>query len=233
MVSAKKGGSAFAEDLRRKALGGNPVPAKEEETTAINWILESLFRFKMGFFLVSAIYHLGHLLYHRTASGSIFENVVFYCDGLLFLNLYHHNYVRFIHRFSVCICVKDLIRSNEDPRPHMLKIIEKQITRRRYFVYVLCCLGILFSLVALMMEIRNFSGVNLKLTEIIKVLVAAASLGLQVWLIRFYKTTKSSKFTLDDNALFEPIEGFLEERSFSNDNIALYPEVSFRLESRY
>jgi hypothetical protein len=159
------------------------------------------------------------------------DSVSFYGDAAVFASLYHSNLVRFIHRFPLSISVKDLLLADVD-RQRIITFIQGQVTRRRLFVYLICGIGICCNLSTLVLELRHFSGVNIKFTELLKLTLAGVTTAMYVWLIVFYRKTKSRKFTPDDDEIFEPLERFVEEFTYVG-NVSLFPDISFKIQSMY
>ena len=172
-----------------------------------------------------------HSLNCLTDTCSLLETAVFYGEACLFVFLYHSNLVRFIHRFSLVISVKDLLLADVN-RQRIIDMIHMKVAKRRTFVKLLCCVGIFFNIAVFGLEARKFSGINVKLTELLTLSLSVATLALYAYLIIFYTRTQSSKFTVDDDKIFEPLETFAEYFTYSG-NVLLFPNISFTIQSAY
>lgn len=108
------------------------------------------------------------------------------------------------------------------------------VARRRLLVYFFCLSGIMLCLYATVQQWKAFSGLDLKVSEVFSLVVSLTSAVLYVWLFYFYSTTKTSKFTLEDEEeMFEAIEQFTTTYCITSDGIQLIPEVSFTFRALY
>jgi hypothetical protein len=161
--------------------------------------------------------------------------ILFGLDAIFFVAFYFSNLVRFIHRFSVTLHVKDLIRGEQNmDRQPVFDAVAKQIQKRRLLVYFFCLAGIMLSLYGAVQKWKTFSGLDLKVSEVFSLVVSLTSAVLYLWLFYFYRTTKTSKFTLEDEEeMFEAIEQFTTTYCVTSDGIQMIPEVSFTFRALY
>ena len=228
---------ARTKQVARKTTGGRaPLPSRtaQVEDDSLAKGFEALMTLKLVSIILGVLYEL--YLVFVTQNGHQPEYLVLFgLDAVFFLSFYYSNLVRFIHRFSVTLRVADLVKGEQvmDKQP-VFDAVAQQIRRRRLLVYFFCVVGIVISVFATVRRLKGFSGIDMKLSEVFSLVVSLASMILYIWLFYFYRTTKTSKFTLEDeDEMFEAIDQFTSTYCITSDGIQLIPEMSFTFRALY
>lgn len=74
----------------------------------------------------------------------------------------------------------------------------------------------------------------MRATELFTFITAISSAVLYGWLLIFYATTKSERYTIKDNDdIFETVEKFISDYCVDDTDVRVFPDFSFVFSSSY
>src|SRR4051794_8128101 len=132
---------ARTKQTARKTTGGHaPRPFRTQEDDALAKGFEALMALKLISIGLGVVYEIYSITVTKTWNER--DPLIFALDAIFFFGFYYTNLVRFIHRFSVTLHVKDLIQNeHEFDRQPVFDAAHKQIRTRKLVVYFFCSVG--------------------------------------------------------------------------------------------
>lgn len=199
--------------------------------------LAKAFELLMTLKLVSVALGAAHVLYAYFVSEawSREQLALFALDSAFFVVFYSADMVRFIHRFSVTVHLKDLVKSERllDREP-VFAAARQQIWIRKLAVYASCLIGISINAYTTLRKLQTFSGIDMRLSEGLSLISSLASVVLYSWLFNYYRTSKTSEFTLEEeDEMFAALEEFSNTCCITSEGTQLTPDMSFTFRAVY
>ena len=220
----------------KKGRPGRPLAASraaQETEDALAKAFELLMTIK----LVSVVLGTLHLAYSYVVSEAWPHEQIalFALDSAFFVVFYCADLVRFIHRFSVTVHLRDLVDEQRTlDREPVFAAARQQIWRRKLAVYVSCFLGVSINAYAAVRKLQTFSGIDLRLSEGVTLFLSLASVALYGWLFNYYRTSKTSEFTLEEeDEMFAALEEYSNSCCITSAGTQLMPDTSFTFRAVY
>jgi len=248
MSGRGKGGKGLGREIAKRLL------PELQENFALSNITTALMKLKFAFIFLVLLNQISLDLqgFGIGPAMSMVEKIAFVLDSIFYFFLYYTDLGYFIYRFSITFSAKNLLlppgKTNNDDKNWDLNIalaaVHRHIKLRRYLVCSVCCLGLVINGFTTCFYLFHVSGFDLRISELLLVVMSISSSWLYIGLATFYVEAKTSKFSLSEDrydvgesfeAIMTTLDDFMESHCVSSAEgwIQVFPNVSFTLRSTY